>query len=115
MSTTTQERSGDRADATGDDGPPEGPPRKISRRRSPKLARLPRADRGPAAVRVKMRTTYHGRRGAVKTRFDQLTVPASMADGLPDDAVFEVTIDGLDLHYRYVTPGASRTTTAKST
>ena len=106
MSATTHASPPGRVPATVGEVDPEEPARKVGRRRSPALARLPRADRGALPVRVKMRTTYHGRRGAVKVRFDQLTVPVSMADGLPDDAVFDVTIDGLDLHYRYVTPGA---------
>jgi hypothetical protein len=73
-------------------------------RRSPMLQCLPRRASGKmGGERVKLRITEHG--GAsrpMKQRFVQLTVPAMIADQVPEDAVFDVQWNGRELVYRLV-------------
>lgn len=69
------------------------------------LSTLPRREVGaPATALVKLRVTWHGgkNRPHGKQRFVSLTVPADMADDLPEDSVFKVTREGNRLVYEMV-------------
>jgi hypothetical protein len=77
------------------------------------LCALPRRETGktpkPAIAIVKLRTTVHG--GAsrpIPQRYDQLTVPAEIAEQLPKDAKFKVTFQGKRIIYELIEPNGRK-------